>query len=466
MIQIRHDRDEAVTIGTPGVVAASQSSTVSPVASPPQAAPAPAEEMIGAAEVRKDAAAGVAVEMQRERKIRKPRKFMFATGIECSYPIVGNGHRIDQMQSCGHYEMWEKDLELVHQMGIGFLRYGPPYYKMHLAPGKYDWAFFDKVAARMQELGIEPVIDLVHFGVPDWIGNFQNGDFPKYLAEYALAFAQRYPHIRYYTPVNEIYITAQFSGAFGWWNEQQRSDRAFVTALTNCCKATLMAQQAILSVRPDAIFIHSESTEYVHPGSPMMVKTARFLNERRFLSLDLIYNHAPCVDMYRYLMSNGMSEAEHDWFMSVDMRRYSIMGTDYYVTNEHIIQPDGTSIGAGDVYGYYVIAKQYYDRYKMPVMHTETNRIDAHSIEWLLKQWVNLLRLREDGVPVIGFTWYALTDQMDWDSALTRPRGHVNTLGLYDLKRHPRAVAKEYKRIIEEYGDLPLSGSELPILTA
>ena len=184
------------------------------------------------------------------------------------------------------------------------------------------------------------------------------------------------------------------------------------------------------------------------------------------LSLDLIYSQPPCIDMYRYLMANGMSDGELDWFMSQDMRRHSIMGTDYYVTNEHIIQPDGTSVGAGDVYGYYVIAKQYFDRYKMPVMHTETNRIDAHSVEWLLKQWVNLLRLREDGVPVIGFTWYALTDQMDWDSALTKPRGHVNTLGLFDLKRQPRAVAKEFKRIIDEYGDLPLSGSELPILTA
>jgi beta-glucosidase/6-phospho-beta-glucosidase/beta-galactosidase len=399
-------------------------------------------------------------------KAKNARRFMFATGIECSCPIVSGNHRVDEMEVCGHYEMWEKDLDLVAEMGIGYLRYGPPYYKMHVGPGQYDFSFFDKVYARMEELGIEPLIDLVHFGLPDWMGNFQNPEFPRYLAEYAAAFSARYPRIRYYTPVNEIYITAQFSGAFGWWNEQLRSDKAFVTVLKHCCKATLLAQQAILQNKPDAIFIHSESTEYVHPASPKMVKTARFLNERRFLSLDLIYCRPPCSDMYRYLTQNGMTDAEHDWFMSTDLRRHSIMGTDYYVTNEHLIQSDGTSIGAGDCYGYYVIAKQYYDRYKMPVMHTETNRIDAHSIEWLLKQWVNLLRLREDGVPVIGFTWYALTDQVDWDSALTRPRGHVNSLGLFDLKRRPRAVAKEYKRIIDEYGDLPLSSSELPILTA
>ena len=54
-------------------------------------------------------------------------------------------------------------------------------------------------------------------------------------------------------------------------------------------------------------------------------------------------------------------------------------------------------------------------------MHTETNLGDSERApDWLRKQWANLFRLRQDGVPIIGFTWYSLTDQMDWDSALCR----------------------------------------------
>jgi hypothetical protein len=41
-------------------------------------------------------------------------------------------------------------------------------------------------------------------------------------------------------------------------------------------------------------------------------------------------------------------------------------------------------------------------------------------------------------VPVLGFTWYSLTDQIDWDIGLTKKRGTVNACGLYDLKRKPR----------------------------
>ena len=142
------------------------------------------------------------------------------------------------------------------------------------------------------------------------------------------------------------------------------------------------------------------------------------------------------------------------------------MGTDYYITNEHIIKSDGTTIGAGDVYGYYVITRQYYDRYRMPVMHTETNRAASNAVEWLWKEWMNLLRLREDGVPVVGFTWFGLVDMKDWDTALTHQRGKVNPVGLYTLARKPRKVAAEYKRLVEEYGQLAISSSKFPILTA
>jgi hypothetical protein len=29
-------------------------------------------------------------------------------------------------------------------MGIEHLRYGPPYYRCHLGPGRYDWSFADE----------------------------------------------------------------------------------------------------------------------------------------------------------------------------------------------------------------------------------------------------------------------------------------------------------------------------------
>ena len=70
--------------------------------------------------------------------------FMFATGIENSIPTINNGRtRVDQMDSCGHYERWREDFDLVEDTGIQFLRYGPPIYRTFLAPNKYDWELTD-----------------------------------------------------------------------------------------------------------------------------------------------------------------------------------------------------------------------------------------------------------------------------------------------------------------------------------
>ena len=122
------------------------------------------------------------------------------------------------------------------------------------------------------------------------------------------------------------------------------------------------------------------------------------------------------------------------------------MGNDYYVTNEHGSAADGSTAPSGEMFGYDEITRQYYDRYGLPVMHTETNCAKGPSgdeaVNWLWKEWANVLRVRNDGVPIVGFTWYSLTDQVDWDTALREKNGHVNPLGLYDLDRNIRPVGR------------------------
>jgi beta-glucosidase/6-phospho-beta-glucosidase/beta-galactosidase len=391
-------------------------------------------------------------------------QFMFSTGIENSYPTIvgkdGKPFRVDEMEKCGHYSRWKEDFQLVTEMGIQYLRYGPPLHKTFIGPGQYDWSFTDETFRELHRLGITPITDLCHFGVPDWLENFQNPDFPAYFAEYASAFAKRFPWVRYYTPVNEIFIGAMFSGLYGWWNEQLNTEQAFVKALKHLCKANLKAMHSILDLQPRAIFIQSESSEYFHPETPNSIALANTLNERRFLSLDLTYGRPVNATMYRFLMENGMTPDEYDWFYANHRKENCVMGNDYYVTNEHQVHEDGTWTASGEIFGYYVITHQYYDRYRLPVMHTETNLQNSEEAPtWLAKEWANLFRLRQDGVPIIGFTWYSLTDQVDWDVALRENNGTVNPVGLYDLDRKIRPVGEHYKTLIASWKKLLPTGS-------
>lgn len=385
--------------------------------------------------------------------------FMFATGIENSYPTIGNGsHRVDEMAKCGHYDRWNDDFERVNELGIHFLRYGPPLHTTWLGEGRYDWGFADATFAELKRRNIVPIVDLCHFGVPDWIGNFQNPDFPRLFPAYARAFAERFPWIQLYTPVNEMFVCATFSGLYGWWNEQLTTDRGFVTALKHLVRANVLAMWEIVDVRPDAIFIQSESSEYFHADNPAAIKQAEIRNAWRFLSLDLNYGKRVDSDMYQYLLDNGMTRKEYDFFLAHDLRHHGIMGNDYYVTNEHRVAADGGTWAAGDVFGYDEITRQYHDRYKLPIMHTETNLRQGpagdEAAQWLWKQWANVLRVRNTGIPTVGFTWYSLTDQVDWDTALREDNGNVNPVGLYDLDRNIRPVGKAYKELIEQWRDV------------
>ncbi len=386
--------------------------------------------------------------------------FMFATGVENSYPTIQNGRvRVDQMESCGHYQHWKTDFDKVQELGIRFLRYGPPLHKAFLGPNRYDWSFSDTVFPDLRRRGIVPIVDLCHFGVPDWIGNFQNPDFPELFEQYASAFAQRFPWVQFYTPVNEMYICIMFSARYGWWNEQMTTDQAVVTALKHVVKANVLAMKAILQHRKDAIFVQSESSEYYHPVNPQAIWWANRKNIGRFMTLDLNYGRPVDSEAYQFLRDNGMSRDEYIFFLqNGNLKRSCIMGNDYYVTNEHRVEPDGNTGPSGEIFGYGEITRQYFDRYGLPVMHTETNTVQGphgdEAVTWLLKEWANVMQARQRRVPIVGFTWYSITDQMDWDTALREKNNRVFPVGLYDLERKIRPVGVAYKNLIRDWSEV------------
>jgi beta-glucosidase len=395
--------------------------------------------------------------------------FMFATGVENSSPVIKGGKRVDEFAKCAHYTRWREDFDCVEELGLQYLRYGPNLFNTFIGEGRYDWAFADETFADLKRRGITPIADLCHFGLPDWIGDFQNPDFPKLFAGYARAFAERFSWVQLYTPINEMYICAKFSALLGFWNEQLRSDRAFGKALNHIVAANVMAMQQILEVRPDAIFVQSESSEHYHPVLPGAVTRSEFHNLHRYLSLDLNYGVPVEAVMYQYLMDSGLTRNDYDFFaQAMRMRTRCILGNDYYPTSEQWAFPDGHTEVAGEVLGYSEITRQYFDRYRIPVMHTETNTSEGaagdEAVKWLRKEWSNVVRVRDAGIPIVGFTWYSITDQVDWDSMLTADRGTVNTVGLFDLDRKIRPVGRAFKEMAGAWRELlPVHSSVLTL---
>ncbi len=71
------------------------------------------------------------------------------------------------------------------------------------------------------------------------------------------------------------------------------------------------------------------------------------------------------------------------------------------------------------------------------VTETSVGGHDGDKIAWLEKSVNDVRRLRAEGFPVIGYTWWPVIDHLDWDGALLHQTGHIHPVGIYRLERGP-----------------------------
>ena len=178
-------------------------------------------------------------------------------GIECSVVRVGEDRR-DQMQETGHTGRPE-DLDHIAGLGITTLRH--PLLWEHVAPDRpdeRDWRWYDGRLARLRDLGMRPILGLVHHGSGPAYTSLDDPAFPEKLAEHARAAARRYPWVQDWTPVNEPVTTARFSGLYGHWYPHRADFPSFCRMLVNQCRGVVLAMRAIRETIPHARLVQTE----------------------------------------------------------------------------------------------------------------------------------------------------------------------------------------------------------------
>jgi beta-glucosidase len=221
------------------------------------------------------------------------RGFRFAVGIEDTFVPHGfPGHRaLDEYELTQHYRFWSEDLGLAADAGATAIRYGFPWYRLNPAPGRFVWDWADRVVDRLDELGLEAIIDLVHYGTPLWLDNgFLNADFPARLAEFAAALAGRYRgRLRAWTPLNEPEITAMHCGEQGLWPPRLTGPDGYVKLVRAIVRSVVAAQRAVAEASGgQASFVHVEATFRYVGETAAFAEEVELLRARQFLVQDLL----------------------------------------------------------------------------------------------------------------------------------------------------------------------------------
>src|SRR3954454_14793253 len=105
-------------------------------------------------------------------QLLRPEFFFWATGIEDTFitaPWPATGRTLDEYELTQHYQRWREDLGLIAELGVRAARYGFPWYRVNPAPARYDWSWPDQTLDVILESGVRPIVDLVHYGTPDWL---------------------------------------------------------------------------------------------------------------------------------------------------------------------------------------------------------------------------------------------------------------------------------------------------------
>jgi len=387
-------------------------------------------------------------------------------GVECTVNRVGDRF-YDQSVLNGHHQR-PSDLELFVELGIKALRY--PVLWERVAPRglrQADWSWSDERLLRLRDLGIRPIVGLVHHGSGPRGTDLLDPQFPEKLAVYARAVARRYPWVEDYTPVNEPLTTARFSALYGHWYPHRQDGNSFSMALLNQCRAASIAMAAIRQVNPRARLVQTDDLGKTY-STPRLKYQADFENERRWLTWDLLCGRVDDEHpLWEHLVrTEGVPPSALEWFLEFPCPP-DLIGVNHYLTSERFLDEDVTRyppqthggnpreayadtevvrVDHDEPTGLRVILREAWQRYELPLAVTEAHLgcTREEQVRWLYHVWRTCRELRAEGTDLRAVTAWSLLGAFDWDSLLTRHVGHYEP-GVFDLRGgtpRPTALAR------------------------
>ncbi len=396
-------------------------------------------------------------------------EFIWASGEECSDPLVtkdGRPHRVDELESTGHLARVEQDLMDAASLGITHYRYGMSWRRTEVEPGRYDWSLWDRALGACYDAGLEPIVDLCHFGLPDRFAGFADPSWVGPFLDYVAAFLDRYPEPRLFTPINEPTVTAVQSCLLGAWNERKAEPDAFAAALGNIVLANLEAMRAIRENR-DGWNLMAEGFAaparggWIPDSGPTAMQVVLPV-----LCWDLLLGHDPLPEASPII--ERMNDRVLERISELQGKVNVVAGHDVYPI--FVFDPSSTrppSFSEVDleerVILYGKAARAFHDRYGVDFWIAETSNLGLppeQGPDWIRALAAEVGRLRDDGVPVRGICWYSRGDQHDWDTGLVNPTGRVTQVGLFDIARNPRPALAAFRELAMA-GD-PRSGTRSP----
>lgn len=341
------------------------------------------------------------------------------------------------------------ELDLAQEVGIQVYRLGVDWGRIMTSPNTFDQSVIEKYRWLLKEVkkrNMKVMLTLMHHSVPKWMqneGGWMKDESKKYFINFAQKMIDEYQSdVDYWITFNEANVFAPLAYTAGMWPPGEKRSFTSMMAIGPFVGETVKAMDRMTEA-------HNEVYEWAHKKFPKIqmgiAHNMAYYTGKSFLNkiaakytYDLMNWRFP-EKIKDHMDFFGFNYYGAEW---LDGATISIDPTEEYSEAGRAVYPEGL----------YLILKEIHEKFPtLPIMITENGISDSTDIlrkAYITEHLVATKKAMDEGVPVVGYIQWTLSDNMEWSDGYCPKFGLVNVLRDQNLKREKRPSFDYFKKIV------------------
>lgn len=369
-------------------------------------------------------------------------------------------------EAVDHYHRYEEDIQMLAKAGLNTYRFSIEWARIEPKKGHFDateMQHYKDVIACCQKNGVEPVVTLMHFTSPKWLiemGGWDNEEVVSLFAAYTKYVVENIKNeVHYICTINEANMRLQIASLMERFMKQmmlQASKAPTDGKMEGQLQVGLnlsnpMEQMKLAAMENQKVFGDLNPHTFVsaagEQGDSIVIKAhqaakkvIKSLNPEIQVGLTLSLHDLQFVE-------GGQAKAEAEWnqeflHYAEQIAEDDFLGLQNYTRTVYdadgIVPVEDNVLKTQMDYEFYpqalehVIRKVHKTLPQLPIFVTENGAAvedDQLRCNFIDQALAGVQACREDGIPVIGYCYWSLMDNFEWQ------KGFALTFGLCEVDR-------------------------------
>ena len=369
----------------------------------------------------------------------------------------------------------EKDFALAQELGATMFRLSVAWERIEPQRGVWDEAAlarYEKMLVQLRAHGLEPLVTLHHFVVPAWLAQ-EGGLLAPTFAEDFAVFAEKVvgrlsqapARVQWWMTFNEPMVVTYANYVVGEWPPGKKDDlKSAMRAAANMAHAHLRALARLAPVRQErglkfSIAAHVRDFQGLDRGplNRVLAELSDWSFNRQFINAittGRIFFWTPGSEFIweREPLPQGGPALDYLGFNYYGRTLVGLKGEPPYIAVKE--GPGPRTDVDWEIYpeGLGHVIHDLYKAYKLPLLISENGIADAadrNRGDFLKSHTAQVIQARRDGIPVLGYLHWSLTDNFEWAKGFSARFGLVE-MDYANGARRPRPSFEVYKQIIKD----------------